>query len=461
MSQNVYTIKWSIFVIITNFLFVFSDSSLLSADTCIKRILYIYSGSHRIGIVKEKINFESVTIDFKKEIVYFSGERLNFQFTIRKDFSFYEGKILRDGKDYIQLKKKKLKIIKKGKLESYSIKDKVMPSCILHIYIHELIKNNKMIPKKILVLYENTGDTLKVKIEAEKKGDHLKLVFSFDKLNLHIIETYYPDLRIYNLRSGSLLLIDKAFKDSAIRKLNTEIKDKNIIKIPIRFTGFSNLDTLIYKLNISSNFDIPENHRQFLIQRKRKDSKNICYLKVKKFITPVVKEATVKSDKKGLYLVYINSFYNMSLIKDLSLKLGKGAKNNDDKVKLILNWIDRNIKRDSIELFEPFLVLKEKRGECQGISNLFLAMCSSLNIPARAAVGIIIQEFQKGIFTYAFHQWAEIKLNDQWISIDPTFNTWGIGLHYIKFLNLEKRIDLLRLLSYIEKLKVKIIMEEK
>ena len=136
-------------------------------------------------------------------------------------------------------------------------------------------------------------------------------------------------------------------------------------------------------------------------------------------------------------------------------------KNNYDKVKLIFNWIDRNIKRDNIELYEPFLVLKEKRGDCQGISNLFLAMCSSLNIPARAAVGVIIREFKKGVFKYAFHQWTEIKLDGQWVFIDPTFNTWGIGLNYIKFFDLEKQIDLLKLIPYTEKLKINIIGEEK
>jgi hypothetical protein len=461
MSQNAYTIKYLIYIIIANFLFVFLASNLHSNDTSIKRTLYIYSGSQKIGVVKENLDFGMETICFTKEIVYFSREKLNLYFTISKNFSFYEGKILRNGKDYIYLKKNKLEIIKKEKLKSHFIKGKVIPSCILHIFIHELIKNNKPIPTEILVLYENTGDTLNVKIDTKKKGECFKITFSFDKLNLYIQETYYPDLRIYNMKSRSLLFIDKAFKNNDIKKLNSKIKGKNIVPVPPLFSGFSNLEALIYKLNVFPNCNIQEDRRQSLIHLKVKNSEDICHLKVKKTTSPVPKEVKGKADKKGLYGLYINSFYNLPVIKKLSLKLCEKIKNNYDKVKLTLNWIDRNIKRDNIELYEPFLVLKEKRGDCQGISNLFLAMCSSLNIPGRAAVGVIIQEFKKGIFKYAFHQWTEIKLDGQWIFIDPTFNTWGIGLNYIKFFNLEKQIDLLKLISYIEKLKINIIREEK
>jgi transglutaminase-like putative cysteine protease len=73
-------------------------------------------------------------------------------------------------------------------------------------------------------------------------------------------------------------------------------------------------------------------------------------------------------------------------------------------------------------------------------------MCSSLNIPARAVVGLIIHK-QNGKYFYSFHQWVELLEGSYWIPYYPTFGTRGVGLNYIKLIEVEKKIDFLKLLN--------------
>ena len=94
----------------------------------------------------------------------------------------------------------------------------------------------------------------------------------------------------------------------------------------------------------------------------------------------------------------------------------------------ISRWINDNIRYDSTvsKRVEPAeWVFENKRGTCDEFSNLFIAMCRSIGIPARGVNGMS-HDGQ----SWGNHGWAEAYLND-WISIDPTYDEIGFvdGTH--------------------------------
>jgi hypothetical protein len=75
-------------------------------------------------------------------------------------------------------------------------------------------------------------------------------------------------------------------------------------------------------------------------------------------------------------------------------------------------------------------------GQCNTKGILFLALCKACDIPARIHFSQITKEIQRGFFTgIAYwlmpnkltHSWIEVKIDDQWHSIDTYIN--DIQLH--------------------------------
>ncbi len=71
-------------------------------------------------------------------------------------------------------------------------------------------------------------------------------------------------------------------------------------------------------------------------------------------------------------------------------------------------------------------VFRSKRATCMGYTNLFVAMCRSIGIPARAVGGIASTD--KG---FEKHAYAEVFINEQWIPIDPTFGQFPADASHI------------------------------
>lgn len=72
-------------------------------------------------------------------------------------------------------------------------------------------------------------------------------------------------------------------------------------------------------------------------------------------------------------------------------------------------------------------VFKYKKGNCMGYTNLFIAMCRSVGIPARAVGGIAYnnKDFEP-------HSYAEIYTGE-WIPIDPTFFQFPADASHVTF----------------------------
>ena len=66
-------------------------------------------------------------------------------------------------------------------------------------------------------------------------------------------------------------------------------------------------------------------------------------------------------------------------------------------------------------------ILKQGKGDCTEHSRLFVALCRAAGIRAREVKGLVYANYGQGGPGLYWHAWAEVKVGDDWIAVDPTF----------------------------------------
>ncbi|SDY73475.1 Transglutaminase-like superfamily protein [Proteiniborus ethanoligenes] len=120
----------------------------------------------------------------------------------------------------------------------------------------------------------------------------------------------------------------------------------------------------------------------------------------------------------------VNWNENMDAIKKAN-ELTKGAKNDNEKVIAIYNYIVNNISYDNEKAvsvqagYIPSIdsTLNEQKGICYDYSALFAAMLRSVDVPTKLVMG------RKNDIE-AYHAWNQVYLKDtnEWIIIDTTYD---------------------------------------
>jgi transglutaminase-like putative cysteine protease len=96
---------------------------------------------------------------------------------------------------------------------------------------------------------------------------------------------------------------------------------------------------------------------------------------------------------------------------------GKTARETAEK---IFNWINANIIYDAYSSYDhgALHALKQRKGDCTEFAYLFVALCRSNGIPARAIGGYICPDSMI-LSANKFHNWAEVHLGNTWQIVDP------------------------------------------
>ncbi len=123
---------------------------------------------------------------------------------------------------------------------------------------------------------------------------------------------------------------------------------------------------------------------------------------------------------------------------DIVKKAAELVQGEDDEFKAVFNmanWVAENVdyKLDQLttEVAQPASwVLQNKRGACDEMTSLFVAMARSQGIPARFVSGISYTEQADVVRTlgtqWAPHGWAEVYFPGVgWVSFDITFDEYG------------------------------------
>lgn len=94
----------------------------------------------------------------------------------------------------------------------------------------------------------------------------------------------------------------------------------------------------------------------------------------------------------------------------------------------IADWVKSNIEYDLSTLTAEVVqksswVLQNKQGVCDELTNLFISMLRSVNIPARFVTGVVYTNVD---YSFGAHGWAEVYFpNYGWVPFDVTFGQYG------------------------------------
>lgn len=108
---------------------------------------------------------------------------------------------------------------------------------------------------------------------------------------------------------------------------------------------------------------------------------------------------------------------------NLARKLTAGAGNNQERIKIIHNYIVDNIKYDREKaksvltgyVPEADTILNEGKGICYDYASLFACMLRSVGIPAKLVTGYVGED-------RLYHAWNEVyESNGEWVFYDTTF----------------------------------------
>lgn len=131
---------------------------------------------------------------------------------------------------------------------------------------------------------------------------------------------------------------------------------------------------------------------------------------------------------------YYTDYGNQQQYKDLAANITEGMNRPYSKARSIENWLKNNfyyslnpgVAADGKQL--DYFLFESQKGYCSYFAFAMTLLCRAEGIPARVAVGFIIDEknMQMGFYPILenqAHAWVEVYFNEYgWISFDPTSN---------------------------------------
>ena len=100
----------------------------------------------------------------------------------------------------------------------------------------------------------------------------------------------------------------------------------------------------------------------------------------------------------------------------------------------LISWVNMKIEFDKTlrkpRYRDPFCILGFGKGRCGEFSILYVAACLAHGYQSRLIVATDISDPSNWVDQ---HVWAEVKLNDGWVHVDPSEKTWNKPYMYEKW----------------------------
>ncbi len=125
-------------------------------------------------------------------------------------------------------------------------------------------------------------------------------------------------------------------------------------------------------------------------------------------------------------------------------RIARGSADPADVALKLNHWVYGSLaKQITPSVPSAVQVLRERRGDCNEHTVLYVALARSLGLPARTAVGLV---YLRGRFYY--HAWPEVWLG-RWVAMDPTLGEAPADAAHLRFLvgGLARQMELIRLLG--------------
>jgi hypothetical protein len=142
-------------------------------------------------------------------------------------------------------------------------------------------------------------------------------------------------------------------------------------------------------------------------------------------------------------------------IRALALEIVGSEQDRRARVALLVDWIRANVEDVAVDSFSALDVLATRKAECQGNTYLYSALARSLGIPTRVVNGLVYSDIYGGGFFY--HTWAESRVGNRWLPVDPTFGQVVADATHIKLLEGESPDQLVPLVGLMGQLEATVL----
>ena len=113
------------------------------------------------------------------------------------------------------------------------------------------------------------------------------------------------------------------------------------------------------------------------------------------------------------------------LIRRRSERIRASSRDLGDFLLRAFAWVRDNVKlRDPLpDRLGAARAIRELRGDCDEMSDLFIALCRAANVPCRRVVGLFYHGHKTEAKPFDWHAWAEVQVSESiWIPFDPSLN---------------------------------------
>lgn len=141
------------------------------------------------------------------------------------------------------------------------------------------------------------------------------------------------------------------------------------------------------------------------------------------------------------------------LIEKTARDMTVNEKTTSDQLRKLILWIQKNVRKEPVDVFTALDVFLGGKADCQGHAYLYAAFARALGIPTRVVNGIVYMTDYQG---FLYHTWVESFVTDRWVSIDPTLGQLPADATHIKLVEGESTADLGPLINLIGRLQVRI-----
>lgn len=140
-------------------------------------------------------------------------------------------------------------------------------------------------------------------------------------------------------------------------------------------------------------------------------------------------------------------------VRALAAEIAGGEERPQARIARILDWIERNIRKEAVDVFSALDVLDSRRAECQGHAYLYAALARALGLPTRVVNGLAYSEDLQG---FLYHTWAETHVGGAWQAVDPTFGQRRADATHLKLIEGEHLAELVPLVDLIGKIRLEV-----
>jgi transglutaminase-like putative cysteine protease len=144
-------------------------------------------------------------------------------------------------------------------------------------------------------------------------------------------------------------------------------------------------------------------------------------------------------------------------IRSTASEIVRGSTSREERIARIVEWLRVNVEKVPLDVFSALDVLEKRKAECQGHAYLYAAFARAAGIPTRVVNGLVYSQELQG---FLYHSWNESLVGGRWLPVDPTFSQTAVDATHIKIVEGESLADLMPLLDWVGKTKIRVLAVE-